>query len=136
MIHPRPTFLFFLFDTNCIELEEFEGALLPNLISNNNNTGEAILITFNRGSHTFHTLSASRDCRFCHPFIRHFQLTVESKKFVMRQHRFSPYLLNYVPCVKKKKKGERKKEEMRENTPPANYTALLLPVVIIISGGR
>lgn len=109
--------------------------MLPNLISNNNNTGEAILITFNRGSHTFHTLSASRDCRFCHPFIRHFQLTVESKKFVMRQHRFSPYLLNYVPCVKKKK-GERKKEEMRENTPPANYTALLLPVVIIISGGR
>lgn len=109
--------------------------MLPNLISNNNNTGEAILITFNRGSHTFHTLSASRDCRFCHPFIRHFQLTVESKKFVMRQHRFSPYLLNYVPCMKKKK-GERKKEEMRENTPPANYTALLLPVVIIISGGR
>lgn len=109
--------------------------MLPNLISNNNNTGEAILITFNRGPHTFHTLSASRDCRFCHPFIRHFQLTVESKKFVMRQHRFSPYLLNYVPCVKKKK-GERKKEEMRENTPPANYTALLLPVVIIISGGR
>lgn len=110
--------------------------MLPNLISNNNNTREAILITFNGGSHTFHTLSASRDCRFCHPFIRHFQLTVESKKFVMRQHRFSPYLLNYVPCVKKKKKGERKKEEMRENTPPANYTALLLPVVIIISGGR
>lgn len=110
--------------------------MLPNLISNNNNTGEAILITFNRGSHTFHTLFASRDCRFCHPFIRHFQLTVESKKFVMRQHRFSPYLLNYVPCVKKKRKGERKKEEMRENTPPANYTALLLPVVIINSGGR